>query len=61
MSDAGVFDTARGTFSELWRVESGTGLLAGATGDLFAFGFATETGLGGDVRGHVCVPGHHGH
>jgi hypothetical protein len=67
LEDVGVLDTARGTYTELQRVMSGTGHFAGATGDLFSYGHTTPAGDGfiGAVRGSVCVPQpphhHHGH
>jgi hypothetical protein len=39
-------------------VVGGTGVFAGATGDLFSYGHVTPAGDGfeGPVRGEVCVP-----
>jgi hypothetical protein len=56
--DVGVFDTVRGTFTEMNRVVSGTGLLRDARGDLFMSGYshADGSGFSGDVSGTVCVP-----
>lgn len=56
--DVGVFDTARGTFTEMNRVVGGTGLLADARGDLFMSGHSYPDGSGfsGEVSGQVCVP-----
>ena len=56
-SNAGVFDTAAGAFSQLDRVAGGTGRFAGAEGRHF---FTTAAG-GGDagfkshVRGELCL------
>ena len=56
-SNAGVFDTAAGAFSQLDRITSGTGKLTDATDRLI---FTTATG-GGDagfkshVRGELCL------
>jgi hypothetical protein len=63
LEDVGVLDTARGTYTELQRVTSGTGSFDGATGDLFSYGHTTPAGDGfvGAVRGSVCVPRTHGH
>jgi hypothetical protein len=55
--DVGVFDTARGVFSELDRITEGTERLFGASGTLFIYGtaFADGTGFGGSIRGEVCL------
>jgi len=57
LEDAGVFDTARGTFTELNRAVGGTGVFRGATGDLFIFGYAHDDfgGFDGTIRGDLCV------
>lgn len=56
-SNAGVFDTAAGAFSQLDRVTGGTGKFAGAKGRHI---FTTATGGGGagfqsHVRGELCL------
>ena len=56
-SNAGVFDTAAGAFSQLDRVVGGTGRFAGAEGHHF---FTTATGgenagFKGHVRGELCL------
>lgn len=58
LSDAGVFDTANGLFSQLDRVRGGTGLYAAASGRLFMFGdtYPDGSGFAGDVRGRLCIP-----
>jgi len=57
-TDVGVLDTVGGVFTELVRVQSGTGLYVGATGTLYMFGttYADGSGFGGDVRGQLCLP-----
>lgn len=58
LEDVGVFDTVRGSFSEMNRVVGGTGIFRDAQGDLFMYGYsnASGTGFDGDIRGRVCVP-----
>lgn len=53
----GVFDTARAEFSELERVETGTGRFEGATGTIWVIGQAdaTATAFEGRLLGHVCL------
>jgi hypothetical protein len=56
-SNAGVFDTSAGAFSQLDRVTGGTGKFAGAEGRQL---FTTATGGGearfkGHVRGELCL------
>lgn len=55
--DVGVFDTARGVFSELDRITEGTERFFGATGTLFIYGPANADGSGftGSIRGEVCL------
>ena len=55
--DVGVFDTARGVFSELERIIEGTDRFFGASGTLFIYGtaFADGTGFSGSIRGEVCL------
>ncbi|MEM1346910.1 MAG: hypothetical protein AAGI01_00030 [Myxococcota bacterium] len=54
--DIGVLDTAIGVLSEVARVQMGTGLFMGATGNLFIFGETTADGSGFDAkyRGELC-------
>ena len=58
LEDVGVFDTARGTFTEMNRVMGGTGIWRDATGDLFIYGHAHDDfgGFDGTIRGQICVP-----
>src|SRR5688500_1377146 len=58
LEDVGVFDTARGTFTEMNRVMGGTGIWRDATGDLFIYGHAHDDfgGFDGTIRGQVCIP-----
>jgi hypothetical protein len=55
-ADVGIFDSARGLFTEVHRINGGTGKFVGATGELFGFGFARPDGSGfdGELRGTVC-------
>jgi hypothetical protein len=41
-SDVGIFDIARGVFSSIARITSGTGIFAGATGTFFISGSTTD-------------------
>ena len=52
----GAFDSARGEFSELSRVVSGTGKFAGATGTLYLTGYSqsNNTEFFGDATGVIC-------
>jgi len=58
LEDVGVFDTARGTFTEMNRVMGGTGVWRDATGDLFIYGHAHDDfgGFDGTIRGQICLP-----
>lgn len=53
----GVFDTARGEFSELERVQDGTGKFSGATGTLFVFGTSSADGTSfqAQIQGEICT------
>jgi hypothetical protein len=55
--DVGVLDTVAGTFTELERPLSGTGLYRGFSGALFISGYVKPDGSGfdGDIRGDLCV------
>ena len=55
--DVGVFDTARGVFSELERITEGTERFVNAKGTLFIYGPAAADGSGftGSIRGDVCL------
>lgn len=55
--DAGVFDTARGVFSEIERITEGTERFFNASGTLFIYGtaFADGTGFSGSIKGEVCL------
>jgi hypothetical protein len=55
ISDVGVLDTANNVFSEIDRIESGTGIFFGAKGILFISGNQTATGFTGKVTGNVCL------
>lgn len=57
ISDVGIFDTARGVFSELDRITEGTERFFGSNGTLFIYGTATAdgTGFGGSINGEVCL------
>ena len=57
IQDVGVFDTARGVFSELDRITAGTERFFGSSGTLFIYGTATAdgSGFGGSIRGEVCL------
>jgi hypothetical protein len=59
--DVGVLDTVAGTFTELERPLSGTGLFRGVTGALFISGHLTPAGDGfdGRISGELCVPKGH--
>jgi len=52
----GVFDTARGEFSELERVTEGTGELMGAAGTIYLTGRSSADGTSfeGDITGVIC-------
>lgn len=52
----GVFDTARGEFSELSRVVEGTGRFENATGTVYITGRSNEPGneFIGDIKGLIC-------
>jgi hypothetical protein len=56
-SNAGVFDTAAGAFSQLDRVTGGTGKFAGAEGShIFITGTGGgEAGFQSHVRGELCL------
>ena len=55
----GVFDTARGEFSELERVTDGTEKLSGATGTIYLTGRSSADGTSfeGDITGFICAAG----
>ncbi len=55
--DVGVFDTARGVFSELDRITGGTERFAGASGTLYIYGPSTADGSGfiGSIKGEICL------
>lgn len=55
--DVGMFDTAKGVFSELDRITEGTERFSGASGTLFIYGTASAdgTGFGGSIRGEICL------
>jgi len=44
VSDASVFDVARGTFAGVGRIVDGTDKYAGATGDVFTYGHVSTDG-----------------
>lgn len=56
-TDVGVFDTAGGGFTELNRVQGGTGIFEGATGTFFINGesFPDGSGFDADITGEICV------
>ena len=54
ISDLGILNRSGGTFAELSLTLGGTGKLQNATGTLFFFGFATQTGFDGDIAGQLC-------
>jgi hypothetical protein len=57
VSFVGVYDTANAVFSELGRVQGGTGRFADATGNLFVTGHATDGGtvFPSTMSGEVCL------
>lgn len=60
----GVFDTARGEFSELERVtvDGGTGIFDGATGTIYLTGTSNAAGneYYGQITGTICHPPRNG-
>lgn len=55
VSDIGLLDNVTGAFTEIWRVTSGTGEHAGATGNLWLNGTVSATGaFDGTVTGQLC-------
>ena len=57
ISDVGVLDQANAVFSEIDRIQGGTGIFSGATGVLFISGKETTTGFEGKVTGNLCLQG----
>lgn len=56
-SNVGLLDNARGMFTEIVRVEGGTGDFAGLSGTLFLIGSVSVTGgFTGELRGELCGP-----
>ncbi len=55
LSDVGIMESTNNVFSELNRVEEGTGKFEGATGILFMFGDVTPTGFDGKINGNLCL------
>jgi hypothetical protein len=57
ISDVSAFDSERGTFSGIGRIESGTGRFAGATGDVFTAGRALPDGnFINEFKAEICIP-----
>ncbi len=56
-SDVGLFDVARGVFTDIARISGGTGDFAGASGTLFITG-TTADGVNFDdeITGTICRP-----
>lgn len=57
MRGSGVFDTARGEYSEVDPITGGTGIFAGATGTLWLTGTSPDGGasFAGPLFGQVCL------
>ena len=57
VDDVSIFDVARGTFTGVSRIVSGTGRYAGASGDIFTAGHVLPDGSFTDeLSGEVCLP-----
>ena len=57
MRGTGVFDTARGEYSEVDPISGGTGIFAGATGTLWLTGTSPDggTSFAGPMTGRICL------